>query len=121
MGWSNFIIIDTLKLVIETNREVDDIEDYEKDALSKMTDIDEFYDMDTDIDMQDIKINEISIGNLAVLYNAYKNASSITDMHRDKFLLYWLTVKEIEYDIKSEHNIDLEYYIENGYNILRRV
>lgn len=30
MGWSNYIIISDWKMIVETNREVDELEDYIK-------------------------------------------------------------------------------------------
>lgn len=123
MGWSNYIIIDSLKLVIETNREVDDIEHYEKDALTKMinTEDDDCFVDDISTDMRDKKISDITIGDLTSLYNAHKNASIIIGMHCDKFLLYWLKTRRIDYKIKSEHGINIQQYNDNGYTILKRI
>lgn len=120
MGWRNYIIIDNLKLVIESNRIVDDIGHYEECALTKMTDEenDDFLVRDDNIDMENVKISDITIGDLVSLYNAYKNVNAITEMHKDKFLLYWLKTKNIKYTIKSEHHIDIQQYIDNGYTIL---
>lgn len=122
MGRSNYIIVDNLKLIVETNREVDHIEDYEENALTKMINSeDDEYCVDEDfIDIKDVKIGDITIGNLTSLYNSYKNASVVREMNVDKFLLYWLKSKEIGYKIKSEHNIDIQQYIDNGYAIFRR-
>lgn len=122
MGWSNYIIIDDFKLIVEISRDVDNIANYEVNALTKLIDAyqDDNIVTDNGIDMQDIKISDMTIGNLTTLYNVYKNANDICEMQIDKFLLYWLKHRKINYNIKSEYNIDIQGYIDEGYNILSR-
>lgn len=122
MGWSNYIIIDDFKLIVEISRDVDNIANYEVNALTKLIDAyqDDNIVTDNDIDMQDIKISDMTIGNLTTLYIIYKNANDICEMQIDKFLLYWLKHRKINYNIKSEYNIDIQGYIDEGYNILSR-
>lgn len=116
MGWSNYIIIPEWKMIIETNREVDELEDYIKESLDKMID-DE---TDIDVSTSDLKVSDITIKDLCILASAYENTSSLACMNSDKFLLYWLENRGVKYDIKSEYNLDIESYAEKGYNIIRR-
>lgn len=116
MGWSNYIIIEEWKMIIETSREVDELETYIKESLDKMTSDD----TDIDVNTSDLKVSEITINHLCTLVSAYDNASSLARMETDKLFLYWLESKGIEYQIKSEFNIDLKKYKENGYKIIRR-
>lgn len=116
MGWSNFIIIEDWKILIESSREVGELEDYIKESLDKIisdtTDI--------DISISDLKVSDITLKDLCVLASAYENVSALAYMNVDKLLIYWLECREIEYDIKSEYNLDIEEYKEKGYNIIRR-
>lgn len=116
MGWSNYIIIEDWKMIIETNREVGELEAYIKESLNKMIG----NDTDIDVSISDLKVSDITINHLCTLTSAYKNASSLACMEADKLFLYWLESKEIEYEIKSEFNLDLNQYKENGYKIIRR-
>lgn len=115
MGWSNFIIIPKWKMTIETNRSVGELEDYIKKAIDKMIDDD----TNIDIDTSDLKVSNITVKDLCIMASAYENAISLYGIDIDKFLLYWLESKDIEYEIKSEYNIDLKEYKDKGYNIIR--
>ena len=115
MGWSNYIIIPSWKIIIETNRNVQDIEDYIKEAIDKMID----YCIDIGVDNSDLKVSDITVKDLCALASAYDNASALSQLDVDKIFLYWLERKNIEYEIKSEYNVDIKQYEENGYNIIR--
>ena len=116
MGWSNYIIIEELKMMIETSREVNELEDYIKESLNKMIRDDTTIDIST----SDLKVNDITIKDLCTMASAYENASPLSCMDTNKLLLYWLESKDIKYEVKSEFNIDLNQYKENGYKIIRR-
>ena len=115
MGWTNFIIIPDWKLVIEAHRSVENLEDYIKEALDKLIN----NNVDIDIDLSDLKVNDITVKDLCGLASAHDNASSLYGLDTDKLFLYWLESKDIEYEIKSEFNIKLEEYTNNGYKIIR--
>jgi hypothetical protein len=116
MGWSNYIIVEDWKMIIETTREVGELEYYIKKSLDRMISDD----TDVDVSISDLKVGEITIKDLCALASAYENASSIACTDPDKFFLYWLEGKDIEYQIKSEFNLDLKKYKEDGYKIIRR-
>jgi hypothetical protein len=116
MGWSNYIIIEDWKMIIETNREVGELENYIKESLDKMISSD----TDIDVSISDLKVSDITIKDLCTMASAYENASSLASMEADKLFLYWLESRDIEYEIKSEFNLDLNQYKENGYKIIRR-
>ncbi len=113
MGWSNYIIIPDWKMVIETNRSVNELEDYIKEALEKI--IKEV----TDLDLGDLKLSDITIKDLCTLSSAYENTSYLSELDTDKLFLYWLEWKDINYEIESEFNIKLEDYKDKGYKIIR--
>jgi hypothetical protein len=115
LGWTNFIIIKKWKMIIETHRGVEDLEDYIKEALEKII----CSDADIDIDISDLKISDLTIKDLCILASAYDNTTSLYGMEIDKLFLYWLESRNVEYDIKSEYNINIEEYENNGYNIVR--
>lgn len=116
MGWSNYIIISDWKTIIETSREVDELENYIKESLDKMISDDTIMDIST----SDLKISNITVKDLCIMASAYENVSSIMCMSADKLLLYWLESRSIEYEIKSEHSFDLKKYKEDGYKIINR-
>lgn len=116
MGWSNYIIIEDWKMIIETSREVDELEDYIKESLDNIIDSD----IDTDISTSDLKVNDITIKDLCTLASAYENVSTLSCMDIDKLLIYWLNSKGIKYNIESEFNINLNQYKEDGYKIIGR-
>lgn len=117
MGWSNYIIISEWKMMIETSRNVNELEDYIANSLDYIVDEDNIGD---DVDMANVKLSELTLGNLAILLNSHTNMSAIVCTEPDKLFLYWLEGKDIKYEIKSEYNIDLKKYKEDGYKIISR-
>ena len=115
MGWSNYIIVEDWKIIIETSREVDKLEDYIAESIDKMVNNDT-----EDINISDLKVSDITVKDLCVLASDYENASSLAYMETDKLFLFWLESKEIGYEIKSEHGFDFKKYKEDGYKIIRR-
>lgn len=58
MGWSNYIIIPEFKLAMEVSRYVEDIEEYEKEALYKITE-------ERDVeDVENVKVRDITVKDL---------------------------------------------------------
>ncbi len=114
MGWSNYIIIPEFKLAIEVSRYVQDIEEYEKDALNKITGEEEAE------DVENVKVRDITVKDLTTLYNAHKIVSSLTGFEIDKLLLFWLQNRGIEYEIKSEFDVITEQLRDDGYTVIRR-
>ncbi len=114
MGWSNYIIIPEFKLAIEVSRYVEDIEEYEKDALYKITEEDEVE------DLENVKVSKITVKDLTTLYNAHKIVSSLTGFEIDKLLLFWLQNRGIEYEIKSEFDVTTDQLKDDGYTVIYR-
>lgn len=115
MGWSNYIIVEDWKMIIEISREIDNLEDYITESIDKMVNSDA-----EDVNISDLKVSDITVKDLCVLASAYDNASSLAYMETDKLFLYWLETKDIGYEIKSEYGLDLKKYKEDGYKIIRR-
>lgn len=115
MGWYNFIIIEKFKMIIETNRSVGELEEYIKDAISKIIDNDN----EIDIDISDLKVSDITVKDLCTLASAYDNTINLYQLNSDKLFLYWLDSRNIEYEIKSEFQISIEQYEKDGYNVIR--
>ncbi len=114
MGWSNYIIIPEFKLAIEVSRYVEDIEEYEKEALYEITEEKEVE------DVENVKVRDITVKNLTTLYNAHKIVSSLTGFEIDKLLLFWLQKRGIEYKIKSEFEATADQLRDEGYTVIRR-
>ncbi|GFO97601.1 hypothetical protein ig2599ANME_1806 [groundwater metagenome] len=114
MGWSNYIIIPEFKLAIEVSRYVEDIEEYEKDALYKITEEKEVE------DVENVKVRDITVKDLTTLYNAHEIVSSLTGFEIDKLLLFWLQNRGIEYKIKSEFEASADQLKNEGYTVIHR-
>ena len=111
MGWSNYIIIPNWKIIIETNRSVRELENYITEAIDKII----HSDTDIDFETSDLKISDMTVKDLCILTSAYDNTSSLSQLDVDKILLYWLEYRNIEYEVKSEFQVDIKQYEENGY------
>lgn len=120
MGWSNYIIIPKLKLIVETTRNINELHDYQKKALDYLTDEERIYDTDEEQEVGDIPIQDVTVQDISLLYTIYDQANKISEMEPDKFFLYWLESKGIDYEILTEFDIGdkLEEY-KNTYIILR--
>ena len=122
MGWTNFIIIPKLKLIIEISRQIDEISDYQKNALNFLTDEERIYEIE-EYNIENKYSKDLTIKDLTQMFSVYEQANGISGMESDKFFLYWLETKGIEYIIESEFTIKennkLESYKNEGYTILR--
>ncbi len=122
MGWTNFIIIPKLKLIIETSRQIDEIPDYQKNALNFLTDEERIYEIE-EYDIENKYTKDLTVKDLTQIFSVYEQANNISGMESDKFFLYWLETKGIDYEIESEfvikENNKLESYKNDGYTILR--
>ena len=116
MGSTNFIVVPKMKVVIETSRDVNEIEDYIAKTLDELL-FDEIESSDEYI--EEVKIKEINIRNLTTLFRGYKLATNLEMMDFNKLFLYWLTKRNIEYKIESEYVIKLDEYRTQGYTIIR--
>jgi len=123
MGWTNYIIVPKLKLIVEVNRGINESNNYQNKALDYLTDEERLFDVDEEQNIGDRSIKNLSVKDLTLLFSMYEQSSKISDMETDRFLLYWLESKGIKYEIKSEFQINennyLEKYKEDGYVILR--
>lgn len=124
MGWSNYIIIPKWKMLIDVPREIDGIEEHEHETIEMIIDINNFecehIEGEDTIDIENVPINKITIKDLAELYKRYDIVQSLTGMDYNKFLLFWLKRRGIEFKIESQHNIDIKEYKKEGYIIIER-
>ena len=116
MGWSNFIIIPSLNIAIEVSRDLNDLEDYEEKAFDYLTS-EEF---DEEIDIENRTIRDLTVRDLATLFTAYDNTNALKGLDYNKLLLVWLKSRGIDYEIKSEYEIDREKLEKEGYKIIWR-
>jgi len=116
MGWSNFIIIPSLNIAIEVSRDLNDLEDYEEKAFDYLTS-EEF---DEEIDIENRTIRDLTVRDLATLFTAYDNTNALKGMDYNKLLVVWLKSRGIDYEIKSEYEIDKKKLDEEGYKIIWR-
>lgn len=115
MGWSNYLILPKLKLAIEISRHTEELEEYRRYALEEAIG-EESIDLD---EMDQVKLTEITLKDLTVLYTAYDRMQRIAGMEYDKLLLFWLEHRDIDYEVKSEHQVNIDEYKKKGYKIIR--
>jgi len=113
MGWINYIIVPSLKLMVVTSRYTDGICDYEMNAINELLD-DKHHD-DIVCDIGNTKVSDITVKDLTILYDKYEILSSFEDVNADKLFIYWLTSRNIKFEIVAGHNIDIEKYMKDGY------
>jgi len=110
MGWSNYLIIPKWKIIIEIPRHVDELYEAKENALDWL--IDHYYS-----DIESKKINELTIDDLSELYNVFDSARYLAESDSSEFLLYFLKKNNIEFEIKSEFDINLNQF--KDYKIFR--
>ena len=122
MGWTNFIIIPKLKLIVEVSRQIDEIPDYQKNALNFLTDEERIYEIEK-YDIENKYTKDLTVKDLTQIFSVYEQANNISGMESDKFFLYWLETRGVDYEIKSEFEVNenkvLEKCEEERYTILR--
>ena len=123
IGWSNYVVIPKMKLLIEVTREISGIADYECVAIDDAISEDNFeyaehVEGQEIVDIEDVIIHKITIKDLAELHRRYGIVQSLAGIDRGKLLLYWLKSRSIELSIESEHNIDIDKYNKEGYVVI---
>src|SRR3972149_616940 len=116
MGWSNFIIIPSLNVAIEVSRDLHDLANYEEKAFEYLTS----EESDEGIDIENRTIRDLTVRDLATLFTAYDKTNALKGLDYNKLLLVWLKSRGIDYEIKSEYEIDREKLEKDGYKIIWR-
>lgn len=91
MGWTNYISVPSLKLLIEVSRHLN--QDF-LDKKFKLVDDD-----DSPIEL-DKNYNELSINDLYSLIKYYDESTKVSDA--DALLLYWLNSRGVPFTVISE-------------------
>lgn len=115
MGSSNYVIIDELKMAIEITRYVDCLEPYEQSALEEITQID-----CGDENIVNKKVSDLTVADLQCWGEMYKKVMALQEMHPVKFLLFWLTQRNVAYEIISEYELDTRKDEFENYKIWHR-
>ena len=111
MGWINYLIIPSWKIAIEMTRHVDELEDYIEEALDEILEMEDIEYMD------EVKVKDLTISDLAELYNSHQILSKLVTIDDAiVFLLYFLKKRGIEYEIVSEFEFDKNKY--KGFKIV---
>ena len=118
MGWVNYIIIPKLKLVIETSRYTEELDESVENAMDEILEFIEKQPVDISMDLFHKKYNDLTLGDLEILLRAFRLVYLVSGEDFDKILLYWLRRKNINYEIVSEYNFNKEKYKKEGYLIL---
>lgn len=120
MGWSNYLVVPQLKLVVELPREENELKGYVKEAFDNVLKIkDENECLE---DLTSTTINNLDLNTLSILVNSHKLVDDLSCVELTDFLLYWLDSKGIEFAIHNEYEkeLDIEELKNKGYIVLRR-
>ena len=108
MGWSNYIVIDDWKLLLEVPREISEEDYFFNDNMKKLLTHME----SVDYDLFDTKIKDITIDNLSEVFGIAKKVMFIDSECSDidiKMFLYFLKVRRINYRIEHEDVVRDKY------------
>ncbi len=113
MGWSNWIVLDDYKIVIEIPRSQEELMDYQVSAMDEILKA-ELYNEDF---MFNRKLKDISLGDLSEILHFYKIKEDLIGVDLDGFLMFWLTKRGHGFDLlRGDDAIDP--YLEKGYTII---
>ncbi len=119
MGWTNFIIVPKLKLIVQTHREVSRLNGYISDGLSSLI---EGLDEEIVESILERNYKKFTLNDLSILVEVFKSVYSLGNISIDYLLLYWLENRGIDYSIVTEFELDegeeLKYR-EEGYTIIK--
>ena len=72
------------------------------------------------IDIENRTIMNLTVHDLTILFTAYDSTNSLKGLDYNKLLLVWLKSRGIDYEVKSEYDIDKEKLEKEGYKIIWR-
>lgn len=114
MGWTNFIIIPKLKLIVETSRYLDeDKADRFSESLEKLINKVE----DFNFEILETKYSDLSVNDLSKIVNLASSCWFLDELNLDILLLAWLKKENIDFNIVSEFDFEEKDY--KGYLIIR--
>ena len=115
MGWSNFVILPEHKLAFEVSRNVNK-EDIDKE------DIEEFLKAVDDFNYETLEkeYREFTISDLAELVNITRKAMIFADVPFGNFLVWYLELTGMEYEIISEFEFEERKKEFEGWKIIWR-
>lgn len=113
MQWSNYVIIEDLKLAVEVHK-TDDIDEYQEQILE------EIFNKGCSFreDICEDNIDDLSINDICELADAHDKISTIAGMDMDQLFVTWLKYRDISFEILESDEIDINQYKEDGYNII---
>lgn len=118
MGWVEFIIIPKMKVIIDAGRGLVDIglSESEKQGLKHITDEEsiEF------IELDQIKIKDLNLKDIKNFIKATDLMNQLSGININKFLLFWLEQRNIDYKIISELSKEWEEFDKTGYVIINK-
>jgi hypothetical protein len=106
MGWSNFILIHKDKIALECSRHFDSsgyIDNHEADLLDKFN---AFTEEESDSEMEDISIKELSIGDVKTLLTAYELVRQYDD---ETFFYLLLKARYGKVEVVHESKVPVGY------------
>jgi len=101
MGWSNYVIIPKLKLVIEISRYADRENLQEEELEDLLKEIDNF-----NFEILDKKPQELTLSDLSNLVSLARKSIVLEEICIDYFLLWWLELRGIKHEVISEFEFD---------------
>lgn len=113
VGWTNFIIVPSLKLAVECSRQID-----EESAKNLSVTIKELFDEENSVcDILEEPHAKISAKNWSAILEKAATADKLSGHYHDYLLAVWLLLRKTDFQIISE--FDFEKFNKTGFKVLR--
>ena len=112
MGWVNFIVVPDLKLVVETSRNVNELEEWLEKSIDDILNFEDCIEV-----VEERKLQDVTITDFSTMVRSLNLVSMLSKMYTDSFFLYWLEKSKIEYQVVSEYSFDREKFEKDGFTI----
>jgi hypothetical protein len=114
MGWSNFIVVPSMKLAVEVSRSIDEdcVEQYSK-VIGRL------FDEDGSIgEVLERTLNKLTTKQVAEIVDKAVTADSLVGLYYDNLFPVWLKLRHITFQIVNE--FDFEKLDTKGMKIIRQ-
>jgi hypothetical protein len=114
MGWSNFIVVPSMKLAVEVSRNIDEdcVEQYSK-VIGKL------FDEDSSIgEVLERTLNKLTTKQVAEIVEKAVTADSLVGLYYDNLFPVWLKMRHITFQIVNA--FDFEKLDTKGMKIIRQ-
>ena len=111
MGWTNFIVVPKLGLIVETTRDLS-VDQTDMKLTDWVKGVLDGSDAGTEEgeEIEDKPCLAITVADMKVLQEALSAMSAILEFTCEDFLLYWLERRGLEYEVMNEYEFKEKAY-----------